>query len=297
LARRLDISEKKALSQTRRLAEDGIIRRIGPVINYRTLSQVATLVTAQVPEHRLDEAAQSLNDMDGVSHNYLRNHRFNLWFTLQQRSFKEIEKTISALSAKFGTKFHSLRTQRVFRLNVLFDAASGGKRLLDAHLPLATEPVGLSNYEKKVLLAMSPNLPVVEEPFAEIFGSAGQADAIKTLAVLTRKGVIRRTGATVNHRRLGFLCNVLVCCEVDEDDVSGVGSALAACQTVSHCYQRKTFDGWEYNLFAMMHGPDIIHIRRAVEEFASDFAVKSYVLLQTVSELKKRPVSYDFLAE
>ena len=63
---------------------------------------------------------------------------------------------------------------------------------------------------------------------------------------------------------------------------------------VSHCCQRKTFEDWPYNLFAMMHGRSMADIDRAISEFVETEGIDSFQLLPTTAELKKRPVEYRF---
>ena len=122
LANRLSVCESEVLTQTHYLKEEGIIRRFRGQINYRALGRVATLVTAQTPPDRLDETARAINDLPGVSHNYLRDHNYNLWFTLQDSSMERIDSILSDLSKRLGVEFRSLPAERVFKLDVRFQS-------------------------------------------------------------------------------------------------------------------------------------------------------------------------------
>jgi DNA-binding Lrp family transcriptional regulator len=101
------------------------------------------------------------------------------------------------------------------------------------------------------------------------------------------EGVIYRIGAVVNHHKLGFTANAMFVCQVCEAKVVEAGRKLAKLNIVSHCYQRKRFPGWVYNLYAMMHARSHADIQRAAEKFAKSQGIKKWELLQTVKTLKK----------
>jgi len=84
---------------------------------------------------------------------------------------------------------------------------------------------------------------------------------------MVHSGVINRLGAMVNHNKLGFTANAMFACRAPKSRVIEIGQKLAAVKIVSHCYERKTFKGWPYNIFAMMHGSSMADIRKTVERF------------------------------
>ena len=83
IASELACTEAQVLEQARQLKASGVLRRICAVLNQRALGMASTLVTAHVPDEQIWPVTAAVNALPGVSHNYLRNHRFNLWFTLQ----------------------------------------------------------------------------------------------------------------------------------------------------------------------------------------------------------------------
>ncbi|MEN6333032.1 MAG: radical SAM protein, partial [Phycisphaerales bacterium] len=121
IAEALDSTEAEVLERTRAMKESGVIRRLSAVINPRALGMASTLVTAHVPADRIDAVAAAVNALAGVSHNYLREHRYNLWFTLQESSVDRIAETLAGLRGQFGVEFHSLPVTQVFKLDVRFD--------------------------------------------------------------------------------------------------------------------------------------------------------------------------------
>jgi DNA-binding Lrp family transcriptional regulator len=300
IAEELDSDEETVLQQVVELKSAGIIRRIGALINYRALGKTSTLVTAHIPQENLPEVTEAINSLEGVSHNYLRNHFYNLWFTLQAQKDEDIDVTLSNLSERFGIDFYSLPVKRFFKLDVRFDAVGEGSgdcpdlcfSKEQAHRP---EPAKLNPNQKLVVLKLQDGLDLVAEPFDFLCGEGlEKQEILEIITELIDKGVIRRVAAVVNYRKLGFVANALFVGEVPEDRVVEVGEKLARLGMVSHCYERKTFENWPYNLFAMMHSQSIERIQQAINKFIEAEAIESFQLLPTTAELKKKPVKHKF---
>lgn len=293
LAESLDTDEKTVLEQTRQLKEIGVVRRVSTLINQQTLGRTGTLVTAHVPQERLQEVAEAVNALDNVSHNYLRKHYYNLWFTLQGESVEQIEAEITKLSGRFGIDFHSLPTEHIFKLDVRFDAA--GREFDDVPQMPKNHIVELTETDKQILSGLQDELKVTERPFDFLCREGLEIDEVlKTIQKLIDKGVIRRIAAVVDHRKLGFAANVLFCCEVPAGRIVEAGEKLARFGAVSHCYQRKKAKGWPYNLYAMMHGRSMGEIQHVVDKFTGAEGIESFELLPTEKELKKKPVRHFF---
>jgi len=315
LAKYLGSDEETVLREIRELRKVGVIRRIGALINYRALGLISTLVAAHIAEGNLREVAEAVNSLAEVSHNYHRAHHFNLWFTLQGESHKQIERTLANLAERFDVDFHSLPVKRVFKLDVRFDAESEGQPVSDVQ-EAATEvksekvkgKIELNENEKLILARLHEDLELTSRPFvphqlgvsrssigAGLSGKElGEEEVLEVIKGLIDKGVIRRIAAVVDHRKLGFVANVLFCSEVAEDRVVEAGERLARFGIVSHCYERETFEGWPYNLFAMMHARSMGEIQHVINKFVEAEGIDSFELLPTAAELKKKPVKYRF---
>lgn len=294
LAKFLNSDEKEVLQQAGELKKAGVIRRIGAVINSRALDMASTLVAAHIPEEKLHEIAKAVNSLEGVSHNYLRRHYYNLWFTLRGQSHKEIEATLSKLSARFGVELRSLPAKRIFKLDARFDAGGEG-RLLGVEQPPLSEPVELNDEQKLILSRLQTNLEIVARPFDFLCSGGLDADeCLRIVQQLIDKGVIRRIAAVVDHRKLGFVANVLFAGEVARGRIVEAGKALARFGIVSHCYQRKALKDWPYNLYAMMHSRSMGDIQRVIDKFSEAEGIDSFELLPTAAELKKQPVKHRF---
>ncbi|RKY29011.1 MAG: Lrp/AsnC family transcriptional regulator [Planctomycetota bacterium] len=126
IARAAGISEEEALARVRSLAADGILRKIGPVLDSRALGHVSTLAAMAVPEERTDEVAELLNSFDGVTHNYLREAEnsptaFNMWFTAHARDERELSGILSEIERRTSLKAMRLDAVKIYKISVHFD--------------------------------------------------------------------------------------------------------------------------------------------------------------------------------
>jgi len=290
IAAAMEVEERVVLGEISNLKEKGVIKRIGPVLNWRALGWESTLVAAHVPQKKLVEVAKAVNLLEGVSHNYLREHHYNMWFTLLAKSMEEIESILAGLSSRFDVELHSLAARRVFKLGIYFDAKEE-KRNAPVSIQESVDcaAVELGDVEKEVLSRLANDLPLVGNPFEFLCrGKLKKAEVLRVLQQLIEKGIIRRIGGIVDQRKLGFVANVLFAAEVGEEKLEETANVLTKSDLVSHCYERRTFDGWPYNLYAMMHAKNMDEI----DKWIANKQIKCFKLLPTTAELKKQPVKY-----
>ena len=120
LAVELGLSEEDTLNRVRRLKEQGLIRRLGANFDSRKLGWQSTLCGAKVPEDRLAAFTAEVNALPGVTHNYLRKHAYNVWFTLIVPSEDDIAATLQELTRRTGVVALNLPAQKVYKLKVDF---------------------------------------------------------------------------------------------------------------------------------------------------------------------------------
>lgn len=288
IAKELESNEPQVLQQTKQLKDAGIIRRIGPFINYRCLGFVSTLSAAHIEQERLPEVVDAVNRLSGVSHNFLRHHYFNLWFTLRVMTEKEIETILADLSSRFKVDFCSLPAVRVFKLDVCFDAESDCQRLLEnVEQKIVTEPITVTEIEKEILARLQDGLQITEQPFDFLCKSGLDIDnVLNAVRSLLDKGVIRRFGAAVDHKKIGFAADALFACKVEPERTDKIGSSLAALPIVSHCYQRRPCRNFNYNLFAMLHSKNKKILNSFKNAFVKEYAITDYQLMTTIKRLK-----------
>jgi len=122
LAKELGLSEKEVLDRVAQLKQDGIIRRIGANLAPASLGFVSTLCAAAVPEDSIDAFARCVNRYAGVTHNYVRQGNFNVWFTFIAPSMEEIESSLAAISRETGVEnILNLPATRIFKIRAQFD--------------------------------------------------------------------------------------------------------------------------------------------------------------------------------
>ncbi len=120
LGGRLNMTEEEVLQRVATLKEEGIIRRIGASINSRRVGYVSTLLAAEVPKDKFENFVETVNACPGVTHNYERKHKYNVWFTLIASSQSEKERIIAELSNATGVEIHEFPARRIFKIRVDF---------------------------------------------------------------------------------------------------------------------------------------------------------------------------------
>src|SRR5512143_4123468 len=122
VAEELGLTEREVIDRVLRLKQSGIIRRIGGNFVPGKLGYVSTLCAARVPADQVARFAEAVNRHPGVTHNYLRENAFNVWFTFIAPSMEEIEAKLSEISAETGvTDILNLPATRVFKIRAQFD--------------------------------------------------------------------------------------------------------------------------------------------------------------------------------
>jgi DNA-binding Lrp family transcriptional regulator len=116
----LGVSEDEVLGRVRELKKSGLIRRIGANFQSKKLGWVSTLCAAKVPGQKLDEFVETVNAYPGVTHNYLRDHEFNVWFTFIAPSMEHVENALAGITAATGIKVLNLPASKMFKIKVDF---------------------------------------------------------------------------------------------------------------------------------------------------------------------------------
>lgn len=149
--------------------------------------------------------------------------------------------------------------------------------------------------EQRILALAGADLPDSPTPFADIAAAAGctEADVLALLSRLKDEGIIRRFGATLRHQKAGYGHNAMVAWRVDDpDEALRVGAIMAERPEISHCYIRRTYPQWKYNLYTMIHGKNPGDTNRVVAELSAATGVTDNQTLASVRELKKTSMRY-----
>jgi DNA-binding Lrp family transcriptional regulator len=308
VAAQAGISEEQVLADVRRLLADRIIRQVTPIFDTRALGYGSMLVAAKVdPEHPW-AAAKVINSHPGVSHNYLRNHDFNMWFTIavEEDSKLGLQGTLDVLQELTGAEsIRQLPTLKLFKIRMDLDLEGDTRDLAAAGV--AEDPVELDKqpydeFDRAVIRATQGDLPVEPEPYAQAAAELGvtQAALVDHLAGMHERGLLRRVAAILFHRRAGFSANGMGVWQVPEDRIREVGPQMAAFRGISHCYQRPTYADWPYSIFTMAHGRSKEECDAILDAIDGTFdCIEGRATLYSSTEFKKIRLLYftdDFTA-
>ncbi len=303
IAERLDTSETEVIERITRLKHERIIRQISAIFDTQALGYKSSLVAAKVDPSEVDNAASIINQHPGVSHNYLRNNEYNLWFTIAvpPKSRFGLEGTIRVLKDKAGAgEMRLLPTLRLFKIGVRFDM-SGEEDLTSrssdgiySRRPEKDMISLLTDREILVIRGLQKDIPVTPTPFDLLAGEAGVDTP--TLLDYARgfiaQGRMRRFAAVLHHRRAGFRANAMGVWAVPEADIEETGRRMAAFSAVSHCYQRPSYPDWPYNIFTMVHGRTVEDCEEILTRISDETGIRERSALYSTKEYKKIRVVY-----
>lgn len=141
---------------------------------------------------------------------------------------------------------------------------------------------------------MQEDLPLVPEPYKLIAEELGikEKELLDRIKEFCNEGIIRRFGATLNHRNIGFKANAMVVWIVPEERIKRVSEIMILFSRVSHCYQRPTFPNWPYNIFTMVHGETREKCERDIKKIIKAVNINEYSILYSTEELKKSSMRY-----
>jgi DNA-binding Lrp family transcriptional regulator len=300
IAQLTGLEEADVLARLKRLLDGRIIREITPIFDTRALGYSSMLVAAKVDPEYPHRAAKFINSHPGVTHNYLRNHDFNLWFTLatEPGSRLGLDGTLDVIAAKTGAEsIRQLPTLTLFKIRMDLEMEQGTDALSaagEAVPPRELDPIELSEEDIATIRATQGAMPVIPEPYAPAAERLGvsQAEVLRRLESLRERGGLRRVAAILYHRRAGFSANGMGVWEVPEDQILEVGKRMAAFRGVSHCYQRPTYADWPYSVFTMAHGRSKEECDAVLDAIAEATGVTGRATLYSSTEFKKVRMLY-----
>ncbi|MFZ1924806.1 MAG: Lrp/AsnC family transcriptional regulator [Solirubrobacteraceae bacterium] len=294
------VPEGEVMERVQHLLDERIIRQVTPIFDTRALGYSSMLVAAKVDSENPHRAAQVINAHPGVSHNYLRNHEFNLWFTIatEPDSPLGLEGTLQALAAEAGAEsVRQLPTLKLFKIRMDLEMEGDTEALAKA--AVASEPIELERqpYDETdiaLIKALQGDMPVIPEPYAPAAAQLGQDQGafLDHLAGMQERGLLRRVAAILYHRRAGFSANGMGVWKVPEEQIHDVGRQMAAVRGISHCYQRPTYADWPYSVFTMAHGRSKEECDAVLDAIAEMTGIEERSTLYSSTEYKKIRLLY-----
>ena len=303
------------------LREEGLVRRIGASFDSKRLGYSSTLCALAVPPERADEVAAIINAYPGVTHNYLRENRYNIWFTLITRSAEDRARILGKIVEKSGCDdLLDMPATKMYKIRVDFGKGHGKKateakaKAKDAGEHVAGRfgaaadarafdgddafDVALVRWAQDDV-AFDADGALVERPFEQGAALVGKQigrevtenEVIVRILELRALKVIRRFGAMVKHQKMGFAFNGMTVWNVDDGRLDEVGAAFAEKPYVSHCYTRLAKPTWPYKIYAMTHAQTQDELDGYVAELA-DIAQAEPLVLVSTKEYKKVSMRY-----
>jgi siroheme decarboxylase len=300
VARMAELTEDEVLRRTRRLLDERIIREVTPIFDTRVLGYSSMLVAAKVdPEHPW-RAAKIINEHPGVSHNYLRDHDFNLWFTIatEPGSKLGVQGTLDVLADLTGAQsIRQLPTLRLFKIRMDLEMEKGTDALAavaEAVDHKEPEAIELSELDLAVIRATQGPMEPIEEPFAPAATELGMPvpKLLDHLESMRERRALRRVAAILFHRRAGFSANGMGVWKVPEERILELGPRMASFRGISHCYQRPTYADWPYSVFTMAHGRSKDECDAILDSIAADTGIEDRRTLYSSTEFKKIRMLY-----
>ena len=316
LAEQLDSDEQSVFEAVESLRNSGVIRRIGGVYDSKALGFISRLCAGKVPtvatgaadDSALDKFAAVVNEIPAITHNYVRSHEYNVWFTVIAESEDEIRKVVDGLCASTDLHdVHILSATKKFKINTVMGGAgapvdsgvilSGGRSPKSKDPgPRSTQILALSSSDRARIRIACTDIPHTLTPFKDW----GVSDEELRDDLAQKR--MRRFGAILRHQDAGFAHNAMVCFGLDErreacpEPAEGTrderGIVLAQKPYISHCYERPAFEGFPYTLYVMMHAQSAAELEQHIKEAAESIGNPDYAVLNSVRELKKTSFAF-----
>jgi DNA-binding Lrp family transcriptional regulator len=294
------IEEQEALARVQRLIDQRIIRQVTPIFDTRALGYSSMLVAARVDPQNPWRAANVINEHPGVSHNYLRNHEFNIWFTIatEPDSPLGLDGTLEVLGRVAGAEsIRQLPTLRLFKIRMDLEMEGSTEDLAKAVevAPLAeTERQPYDAHDVETIRALQGDMPVISEPYAPAAARLGisEEQLLAHLRGMQDRKLLRRVAAILYHRRAGFSANGMGVWKVPDERIAELGPRMAAVRGISHCYQRPTYSDWPYSIFTMAHGRSKEECDAILDAIAADTGIDERATLYSSTEFKKIRLLY-----
>jgi DNA-binding Lrp family transcriptional regulator len=296
IADELGMSEAEVLKILQEEKKNNIIRQTSAIFDTKRLGYKSSLVAFKIAPEKISDAVAIINSHPGISHNYERNHDFNIWFTLAVAPDSKLglEKTLEILARVTGADdYIMLPTLKLFKISVKLNTTGKDEKKEKVKKVVHTD-LELTPLHHQVIQKAQYDIEMVSEPFKKIIDELDidYERFFSILLELQEAGIMRRFASILNHRKAGFNANAMVVWDVDEANGEAIGEKAAAFSAVSHCYLRPKYENWPYNLFTMVHGKTTEETNAIIAEMEKEIESKSHMPLYSSREFKKVRIEY-----
>jgi len=298
IAKKFEISVDVVKERLQNLKSIGVLRQLSAIFDTRKLGYKSSLVAMEVESSQLEHVAHQINRHPGVSHNYEREHQFNLWFTLAVPPGSDLKTEVDKFSTLPGViKIRMLPTIKLFKIGVKLDMVEEKKHEIaptEKKKEIRDEKFTPTEQDKEFIRELQKDLKVVDRPFLKYSEKLGMTEEqiFEKLKYYEEIGVMRRFAAILRHRDVGFTANGMIVWKVPDERITEVGEKLGAFPQVSHCYQRPVYPDWPYNVFSMIHCKSQDEAGEVAKTIQNQIDVPEYMILFSTREFKKTRVEY-----
>jgi siroheme decarboxylase len=298
LAKKYHISEDEIIQRIKILKDTGIIRQISAIFDTRKLGYKSALVAFAVDKNKIDNVANEINKHPGVSHNYERNHEYNIWFTLAVPPDGDMKADLDKMAALEGVlKYRVLPTLKMYKIGVKLDMVNDDPEKPNPNddvKNLETKSEKISPLDKEYIRQLQKDIEIIKEPFKTIAENLriSTSELFNKIKEYENIGIMRRFAAILRHRQAGFTANGMIVWKIPEEKVDEKGLKIASFPQVSHCYRRPVYPDWEFNLFSMIHARTIEAAEKIAKEISTVIGMEDYKILFSSREFKKERVRY-----
>ncbi|MFB5647081.1 MAG: Lrp/AsnC family transcriptional regulator [Candidatus Nitrosomaritimum yanchengensis] len=298
IAKKFDTTPEIVKQRLKQLKEIGVLRQLSAIFDTRKLGYTSSLVAMEIEPDKLEYVANQINRHPGVSHNYERDHQFNLWFTLAVPPGSDLKTDLEKFNVLKGIKkVRMLPTLQLFKIGVKLDMVDEKKH--DVAPTEEKKQVKNAKFEpteedKNFIRELQKDMDIIDEPFVKAAKNLGitENELFEKMKHYEEYGIMRRFAAILRHRQVGFTANGMIVWKVPDDRISEVGAVLGSFPQISHCYERPTYPDWPYNVFSMIHCKTHDEANEMAKTIQGQIHVDDYRILFSSREFKKTRVEY-----
>ena len=298
IAKKFNTTPEIVKERLNSLKESGVLRQLSAIFDTRKLGYTSSLVAMEIESDKLEHVANQINRHPGVSHNYERDHQFNLWFTLAVPPGTDLKTELEKFNVLSGIKkVRMLPTLQLFKIGVKLDLVDEKKHDIaptEEKKDIKETKFVATEQDKDFIRELQKNMEIIDEPFVNAAKNLGitEQEVFEKMKHYEDIGVMRRFAAILRHRQIGFTANGMIVWKVDKDKIPEVGATLGSFPQVSHCYERPTYPDWSYNVFSMIHCKTHDEAYDVAKTIQDQIHVDDYNILFSTREFKKTRVEY-----
>ena len=310
LGEKCGASEAEVLETITELFSNDHARRFGGVFDTRRLGFKSSLCAVHLDEAHFDQKLDLLLHENGITHSYRRGQPEglkalvtqdtstvpNFWFTYIHDA-NSYDAAIADIATRLAPdQLLELPALKRFKVDVIFGASAGDQKH-DPNAPYLQpfkDLPELTEVEREIIKNLQGNVKI-EKNFFQNLAKQCNLDIetlLNQLDGMRKLGRLKRIAIILKHYNVGVRANGMCVWQVPPDQIEILGQGLAMQPEVTHCYERPGFDGFEYNLYAMIHGKTWEETYATFKNLSQKLSLTKGLLLGSLNEYKKSSPTY-----